>query len=268
MAAVNIRTAPHIQEALDAGRPVVALESTVITHGLPEPGNLELAADVEDAVRAEGALPATVGILGGKAIIGMSREEVLELAGAGADKASLWNIAGLLAGGRSAGTTVAATLQLAARAGIRVFATGGIGGVHPGSFDESADLGALARYPLVTVCAGPKSILDVPATLERLETAGVPVVGLRSDRLAGLHVPLTDLELPLRADAPAEIAAIFRTHLRLGLPGGVVVSNPVSDGMSRDRLAEIRDQAVREAEEAGIHGRATTPWLLARTAEI
>lgn len=268
MCLVNIRIAPHVQEALSRGRPVVALESTVITHGLPQPRNLELAADVEEAVRAEGAVPATIGILRGEPVVGLSPAEVRELNDADADKASLWNVGGITAARRSAGTTVAVTLQLAAAAGIRVFATGGIGGVHPGGYDESADLPALARYPLVTVCAGPKSILDVPATLERLETLGVPVVGFRSDYLAGFHVPLTDLPVPLRAGDPAEIAAIFRAHRALGLPGGVLVSNPVSEGMSAERLGEIRNEAVRDAEEAGVHGRATTPWLLARIAEL
>src|SRR5690625_1638886 len=268
MASVNIRIAPHIKEALRQGQPVAALESTVITHGLPEPRNLELAADVEAVIRNEGAVPATVGLLDGEAVIGLSADETRTLAAADADKASLWNLAGLLAAGRPAGTTVAATVQLAARAGIRVFATGGIGGVHPDSFDESADLTALARYPVVTVCAGPKSILDVPATLERLESLGVPVIGFRSDRLAGFHVPLTEHALPLRAEEPADIAAVFAAHRELGLPGGIVVSNPASEGMNAARLEEIRSEAAADAARAGIRGRDLTPWLLARIAEI
>lgn len=265
---VNIRIAPRIATALADNRPVVALESTVITHGLPSPSNLELARNVEAEIRAQGAEPATVGILAGEAVIGLSEAETEQLSGADADKASLWNLPALLEQGRSAGTTVATTLQLAASAGISVFATGGIGGVHPAPYDESTDLTALGRYPLVTVCAGPKSILDVPATLQRLETLGVSVVGYRSDRLAGFHVPLTDHPLPARAESPAELARIFRTQQQLGLPGGLLVSNPVSEGMDPAELARIRDEAEQAAAEAGIRGKDTTPWLLDRIASL
>lgn len=263
-----MRLSPRISEALQAGHPVVALESTVITHGLPRPANLELARTLEKEVRANGAEPATIGILAGEIIIGLSENETEQLAAANADKASLWNLAALVQQRRNGGTTVAATLHLAAKAGIRVFATGGIGGVHPGAFDESTDLVALSRYPLVTVCAGPKSILNVPATLERLETLGVPVVGYRSQHLAGFHLQLTDLPIPASAADPAELARIFNRHLELGLTGGLLVSNPVSQGMDQADLDRLRERALADAAAAGIQGRETTPWLLARIAEI
>lgn len=263
-----MRMARRVAQALQEQQPVVALESTVITHGLPRPDNLELARAVEDEVRRGGAEPATIGILGGEIVIGLSPEETAALADADADKASLWNLPALLSQGRWGGTTVAATLHLAAMAGIRVFATGGIGGVHPAEFDESTDLTALARYPLITVCAGPKSILDVSATLERLETLGTPVVGYRSDRLAGFHVPLTDLPVPASAEDPAEIARMWQVRTELGLTGGMLISNPVSEGLDPAFLQGVRDQAAADLERAGIRGKETTPWLLSRIAEL
>lgn len=263
-----MRTAPRVAAALKEQRPVVALESTVITHGLPRPENLELARSLEAEIRNAGAEPATIGILAGQVVIGLSEDETVQLADAGADKASLWNLSAIISQGVSGGTTVAATLHLAAMAGIRVFATGGIGGVHPAPFDESTDLIALSRYPVITVCAGPKSILDVPATLERLESLGVDVVGYRSDRLAGFHVPLTDLNVPARADDPAELARMWKVRQQLGLQGGMLVSNPVSEGLDPQVLDAIRQEAALDAEAAGIKGKATTPWMLARIAEI
>ena len=263
-----MRVATRVEEALQAQRPVVALESTVITHGLPSPQNLELARSLEDEIRSAGAEPATIGIIDGEIIIGLSEDETRRLAEADADKASLWNLAAIVSQRRSGGTTVAATLHLAAGAGIRVFATGGIGGVHPAPFDESTDLVALARYPLITVCAGPKSILNVQATLERLESLGVNVVGYRSDRLAGFHVPLTDLPVPARAEEPADIAAMWQMKEQLGITGGMLVSNPVSQGLDPQVLNEVREQAASDAEAAGIKGKDTTPWLLARIAEL
>lgn len=246
----------------------MALESTVVTHGLPRPRNLDLARRLEAVVREAGAEPCTVGVLDGTLVLGLDDGELERLAfDDGADKASSWNLGALVAQGRSAGTTVATTLHAAARGGIRVFATGGIGGVHPHPFDESADLHALARYPVITVCAGPKSILDAAATLERLETLGVPVVGYRSDRLAGFLVPATDLPLPTRVDTPAEVCALLATHSELGLSGGVLVSNPVSDGLDAAAFATWRAEAERDLQRRGIHGRATTPFLLAAIAE-
>lgn len=267
MRAVNFRASEPVRHALDEGRPVVALESTVITHGLPRPQNLELARDLERTVREAGAVPATVGVVAGEPVVGLDDAELERLAGAPAEKASLWNLAAVLARGENAGTTVAATLRIAAAAGLRVFATGGIGGVHDHPFDESADLQALARYPLVTVCAGPKSILDQEATLERLESLGVPVIGYRSDTLAGFHVPLTDLPLPVRCDDPDLIAEIARRHAR-DVGGGIVVSNPVSEGLSREELEGWTARARAEAEERGVRGRRITPYLLQRLAEL
>lgn len=246
---------------------MVALESTVLTHGLPRPANLELALHLEAVVTAAGAVPATIGVVDGRIVVGLGTAQLERLARATVDKATSWNLAAIVARGGSAGTTVATTLHVAAAVGIEVFATGGIGGVHHEPFDESADLGALARYPLVTVAAGPKSVLDAAATLERLETLGVPVLGWRSERLAGFHVPLTDLPLPVRVDEAAEVAAVFRTHRGLGLPGGVLVSQPVAEGLDAAAVADWT-RAAREAVQAtGHRGKDVTPALLAAIAE-
>ena len=262
------RIGAHVREALRAARPVVALESTVITHGLPRPRNLEAALRLERVVEAAGAVPATVGVLDGEVVVGLARDELERLATASAEKASLWNLAAVVARRGYAGTTVATTLWAAERAGIDVFATGGLGGVHDAPFDESADLAALARHSVLTVCAGPKSILDVPATLERLETAGVPVVGYRSDRLAGFLVPTTDLPLPARVDTPDEAAAVLQAQRGLGLSSGVVLSNPVSSGLSREELDGLRQRAEAELRSRGVRGRDATPFLLAELARI
>jgi pseudouridine-5'-phosphate glycosidase len=263
-----LRVAPAVQDALARGRPVVALESAVITHGLPHPRNLELARELEATVEAEGALPATVAVVTGELVVGASASELEFLAENDCDKASLWNLGPLLARRGHAGTTVAATLHAADRAGIEVFATGGIGGVHPQPFDESADLLALSRARLVTVCSGPKSILRAGATIERLETLGVPVVGFRSKRLAGFHVRETDIPLPAACDTPDELALAFRRHVELGLPGGMLVSNPVSQGLQQGELDGYREAAEADAARAGIGGRDLTPFLLKRLAEL
>lgn len=266
---MSLRIASPIREALRAGEAVVALESTVLTHGLPRPDNLALARQLEASVRDAGAVPATVAVVDGTLVVGVDDAQLRRLADDDAvDKASLWNLPTLLAAGASAGTTVAATLHAAAMAGIRVFATGGIGGVHDEPFDESADLRALARYPLLTVCSGPKSILDAAATLERLESYGVSVVGYASDRLAGFLVPLTALPLAARVDTPAQAAAVLAARRDLDLEGGVVLSNPVSQGVDADRLAAWLQQARRDADADGVRGRAATPYLLARLAEL
>lgn len=263
------RIGGHVEAALRSGAPVVALESTVLTHGLPRPQNLAAGERLEAVVREAGAVPATVGVLRGEVVVGLSPAELARLAQAeGADKASLWNLAAVVAGGADAGTTVATTLWAAHVAGIDVFATGGIGGVHDAPFDESADLAALARYPIVTVCAGPKSILDASATLERLETAGVPVVGYRSDELAGFLVSLTDLKLPARVESAAQVASLLRAQRELGLSSGVVLSNPVSDGMSQAEFASLKERAEAELASRGIRGRDSTPFLLAELARL
>lgn len=265
---VSLSVAPHIADALSNGQPVVALESTVITHGLPHPRNLEIAGELEATVREQGGLPATVAVLEGKLLVGATLGELERLATSRPQKASLWNLGSLLAQRASAGTTVATTIHAAAMAGIEVFATGGIGGVHEQAYDESADLTALARYPVLTVASGPKSILRQAATLERLETLGVPVVGYRSEYLAGFHVPETDLPLPAAFADPNEVASAYRHHRRLGLAGGMLISNPVSAGLTREEVDGYRLEAEREAREAGIAGRDLTPFLLSRLAEL
>lgn len=261
-----IQVAAPVATALAAGRAVVALESTVLTHGLPRPRNLELGRALERIVREGGAVPATVGVLDGRLVVGLDDDQMERLARGPAAKASPWNLAALVAEGRAAGTTVATTLHAAAHAGVRAFATGGIGGVHREPFDESADLAALARYPVVTVCAGAKSVLDVPATVERLETAGVPVLGWRSDRLAGFHVPLGDLPVAERVDTVDAIVRTFLAHRALGLPGGVLVSQPVAEGLDPRDLERWLAEAHADVHAAGVRGKDVTPALLAALA--
>jgi pseudouridine-5'-phosphate glycosidase len=261
-----IQVAAPVAAALAAGRAVVALESTVLTHGLPRPRNLELGRALERIVREGGAVPATVGVLDGRLVVGLDDDQMERLARGPAAKASPWNLAALVAAGRAAGTTVATTLHAAASAGVRAFATGGIGGVHREPFDESADLAALARYPVVTVCAGAKSVLDVPATVERLETAGVPVLGWRSDRLAGFHVPLGDLPVAERVETVDAIVRTFLAHRALGLPGGVLVSHPVVEGLDPHDLERWLAEAHADVRAAGVRGKDVTPALLAALA--
>ena len=262
-----IQVAAPVAAALAAGHPVVALESTVLTHGLPRPRNLELGRALERIVRDGGAVPATVGVLDGRLIVGLDDAQMERLARGPAAKASPWNLAALVASGAAAGTTVATTLHAAAAAGVRAFATGGIGGVHREPFDESADLAALARYPVVTVCAGAKSVLDVPATVERLETAGVPVLGWRSDRLAGFHVPLGELPIAERVETVDAIVRTFLAHRALGLTGGVLVSQPVAEGLDPRDLERWLEEAHADVRAGGARGKDVTPALLAALAE-
>jgi len=263
-----LRISKRVSDALSAGDPVVALESTVVTHGLPRPRNLEAARAVEAVVAAAGAVPATVGVIEGVLVVGLEPDELTHLASADAQKASLWNLAAIAARRADAGTTVATTLHAAHMAGIDVFATGGIGGVHAAAFDESADLEALASYPLVTVCAGPKNILDVAATLERLESRGVAVVGYRSDTLAGFTVPLTDLPVPARVDDPDQAAALLLAQRSLGLRAGVLLSNPVSSGIAPELFEKARAEAEREAHAHGVSGARSTPFMLDALARL
>lgn len=264
---MTVRISPKVEGALRGGEAVVALESTVITHGLPRPRNLELALELERLAEESGAVPATIGIIAGELIIGLEREELERLATVRAEKASLWNFAALLAQKQDAGTTVATTLHAAAHAGIQVFATGGIGGVHPGPYDESADLMALARYPVVTVCAGPKSVLNVPATLERLESLGVPVVGYGTNNLAGFHVRETHHPVPVRCDTPLEVARCYQSQRSLGLPMALLLCKPVSEGLEPQELQAWIGKAQAEAERDQ-SGKDVTPFLLARLAEL
>jgi pseudouridine-5'-phosphate glycosidase len=268
--------AAPVAAALEAGQPVVALESTLITHGLPAPDNLEVALAAEAAVERVGALPATICVRDGSLAVGLSRAELetlARLAGWGAPKASRHNLAAVLARGGWAGTTVSATMIAAHQAGIRVFATGGIGGVHRGaatSFDISADLEELARTPVAVVCSGPKSILDAAATLEYLETRGVPVIGLGTDELPGFYSRSSGLPVPIVARDVTEAATIVRRHVELGLGSGVVLAVPVPEAaaLPREEAEAAVERAWTEAEEAAIRGPATTPWLLARVAEL
>jgi pseudouridine-5'-phosphate glycosidase len=262
------RIHPTVQEALCEGRAVVALESTVITHGLPRPQNLALAEALERTVREAGAVPATVGLIGGEVVIGLSPDELNHLANTEAGKASLWNLPDLVVKKCDGGTTVAATLHLAAQVGIKVFATGGIGGVHFDAFDESADLMALARHPLVVISAGAKSILNQNATLERLESLGVSVVGYGTDRLAGFHVPETDLRVPARCDTPGDVARSFQAARALGLPGALLVAKPVSQGLDHHEVASWLETALNEAKQQGFRGKDLTPFLLTRFASL
>jgi pseudouridylate synthase len=276
-----LRIAPEVAAALAAGSPIVALESTLISHGLPPPRNVEVALAAEAAVRREGAVPATIAVHRGHLVVGLSRDEIGALATAvataGAEgsvaKASRHNLAAALESGAWAGTTVSATMIAAAMAGIRVFATGGIGGVHRGgeaSLDISADLDELARTSVLVVCAGPKSILDVPRTLEVLETRGVPVVGLGTDEVPGFFARTSGLLLHISVDTVAEVASVVRRHWDLGLASGVLVVVPVpeSAALPRDVADMAIGQAIADAEAAGIRGPAATPWILARVAEL
>lgn len=268
-----MRLHPEVQEALAKNQPVVALESTVITHGLPRPTNLELARKLERAVREEGAVPATIAILDGEIRVGLTDQQLEAIAfAASVEKASLWNLAAIMAQGKHGGTTVATTAFLAYKAGIPVFATGGIGGVHPGqagmaSYDESADLFELSRTPIVVVSAGPKSILDLAATLERLESFGVTLLGYRTSKLPAFHTRESPFDLPARVETPAEAAAVFAQARRL-LPGATLVMNPVSQGLEWAQVQGWVEQANQEAARSGVHGKALTPFLLSRLAEL
>jgi len=254
---------------LAENRPVVALESTVITHGLPIPVNLETARRLEAAVREEGATPATIGILEGEVRVGLDPDELEALATRNeVEKASLWNLAAIVAQKKWAGTTVATTAHLAARAGIRVFATGGIGGVHPVPFDESSDLLGLARAPVVVVSSGPKSILDLAATLERLESYGVGVVGYQAKYLPAFHSPDSPFELPTSIWSEAEAAAAWRAARALGLESATLVFHPVSEGIPYQQVKAWVDRANEEARAAGIGGKDLTPYLLRRLGEL
>jgi pseudouridine-5'-phosphate glycosidase len=259
---------PEIAEALAARRPVVALESTVISHGLPRPHNLETARKMEAAVRDEGAVPATIGLLEGRLIVGLSRPEIEMLAVAErVAKVSRRDLAAVLNSGQPGATTVAATMIIAAQAGVCVFATGGIGGVHRGvqnSFDISADLPELARTRVAVICSGAKVILDLPRTLELLETLGVPVVGYGSSKFPAFYVQESGLALDSRVDTPLEAARLMAMHWSLGLASGLVICNPPpsESSLPRNDVESLIEAALDSAVAAGIQGRAVTPYLL------
>jgi pseudouridine-5'-phosphate glycosidase len=265
-----VRVDPEVQAALDGGRPVVALESTIIAHGLPRPDNLRVAREIEAAVRSGGAVPATIALLDGEVRVGLDEAALSALALTdGVVKCGVRDLAPALARGVAGATTVAATSHIAERAGIRLFATGGLGGVHRGyadTFDESADLGTLARVGVCVVCAGVKSILDLPATLERLETLNVTVLGYGTDTFPAFYLNDSRLPVPWRVDTPDEAAAVVRARSSAGTPGAVVVANPLPadeqlDPALHDRvLGEGLEAAARE----GVVGHDVTPFLLER----
>jgi pseudouridine-5'-phosphate glycosidase len=265
---------PRVALALAAGEPVVALESTLVTHGLPWPRNLEAAERAEAAVREAGAVPATVAVRSGRLCVGLDGEALRDLATApAAVKASRHTLAAALGSGGWGGTTVAATMIAARLAGIRVFATGGIGGVHRGgesSLDVSADLDEIARTPVCVVCAGPKSILDVGRTLEVLETRGVPVIGYGTDELPGFFARTSGYRVPARVDSAAEAAALLGRHWALGLASGVLVCVPLpaEAALPADEVEAAIGQAIADVAARGIHGPGSTPAVLARVAEL
>lgn len=257
-----------VAEALDDGRPVVALESTIITHGLPRPDNLRVARRVEAIVTEGGGVPATIGVVGGVPLVGLDADQLEHLATApGVAKLSVRDLAPAVATGADGGTTVAATALLAARAGIRVFATGGLGGVHRearGTWDESADLWALARTPIAVVCAGVKSILDVGATLERLESLGVGVVGYRTRSFPGFYLSDSGFPLDWSVEEPAQVARLLDAQSALGVAAAVIVANPLPPAEQLDPA--LHDRALSEGlallTERGVAGKAVTPFLL------
>ena len=266
-----IRCSDEVADALSDGRAVVALESTIIAHGMPSPRNVETAHAIEATVRDGGAVPATVALLDGTIRVGLDPDEIDRLGGPGeVAKVSLKDIGWVLAAGVAGATTVAATMFAAHRVGIRVFATGGIGGIHRGDpHDVSADLTALGRLPVAVVCAGAKAILDIPRTLEHLETLGVPVIGQGTDVFPEFWTRGTDLPVTVRSDDPARTAVILEAHWSTGLTTGVVVAVPVPTGHEADRsqIDAAIDAGLAEADRANVHGEDVTPFLLAHIAD-
>jgi len=262
-----IKLSAEVSAAIKAGKPIVALESTIISHGLPRPSNLEVALECERIVRDAGAVPATIALLDGKILVGLERSELEAIANRDdISKASIRDLAIIIAQGKSAATTVAATAHIAAMAGIHVFATGGLGGVHRGaneSFDESADLTALANVDMTMICAGVKSILDVPATLERLETLAISLVGYKTTAFPGFYLTDSGYTLEHRVDSPTEIAAIIKARKEVGtLSKALVVANPVVKEMDKARHDEILKSGLEKAEQQGVVGKNVTPFLL------
>ena len=267
--------APEVAEALENGRPVVALESTIISHGMPYPKNVETAMLVEKTIRDNGAVPATIAVIGGRLKAGLSREEIeyLGKAGRAVAKASRRDLAALVAAGKDGATTVTTTMIIAHMAGIDIFATGGIGGVHRGAettMDISADLEELGSTPVMVVCAGAKSILDLGLTLEYLETKGVPVIGYGTDELPAFYTRHSGFGVDYRADSPAQLAGMFKAQKELGLKGGMLVTNPIPEEYAMDKavIDAAIAQALRESVEQGVHGKETTPFLLAKVVEL
>ena len=266
MSEQNFKTSPEVAAALKNGQPIVALESTIISHGLPRPSNLTVAREVEEIVRSRGAVPATIAVLDGVVHIGLTDEQLIEIANRDdIAKASSRDLAIVAAAGNSAATTVAATAHLAVLAGIHVFATGGLGGVHRGAnetFDESADLTALSELDITIVCAGVKSILDVGATLERLETLAIGLVGFKTTAFPGFYLTDSGFTIEHQVDSPEDIAAIIHQRIGLKTNNGLIVANPVKKEMDRTRHDAILKSGLEGAAKNGIHGKYVTPFLL------
>ena len=265
---------PEIADAVAAGKPVVALESTILSHGMPYPQNVEFAHKVEEIVRAEGAVPATTAIIGGKLKVGLTADELEIMCKAdGVGKVSRRDVAVYLATNQTGATTVATTMMIAAMAGIRFFATGGIGGVHRGAektMDISADLQELANTPVCVICAGAKSLLDLGLTLEYLETQGVPVLGLRTDELPAFYCRTSGFKLDYNCPDEETVAKIMKTKWDLGLKGGSVVGNPIPEeyALDHDEMEAVINRAIEQANEQHIHGKALTPFLLAHIKDM
>ena len=266
---------PEVAAAVAAGKPVVALESTIISHGMPYPQNVETALNVERVIRENGAVPATIAILGGRLKAGLTPEQIeyLGKAGSAVTKASRRDLPVIVAKGMDGATTVTTTMMIAHMAGIQIFATGGIGGVHRGAettMDISADLEELANTPVMVVCAGAKSILDLGLTLEYLETHGVPVLGYGTKELPAFYTRRSGFEVDYRVDSPEELAKIFKVQRDLGLKGGVLVTNPIPEqyAMDFDVINKAIDEAIADSVRDGIKGKATTPYLLAKVKEL
>ena len=270
-----LSVSPEVQEAIEAGKPVVALESTIISHGMPYPQNVETALNVEKIIRESGAVPATIAVIGGRLKAGLSPEEIEYFGKKGREiiKVSRRDIAAVCARGLDGATTVTTTMMIAHMAGISFFATGGIGGVHRGAettMDVSTDLEELANTPVTVICAGAKAILDLKLTLEYLETHGVPVIGYGTEELPAFYSRHSGLKVDYRMDTPEEIAAAFLAQRQMGLKGGMLVTNPIPEQYAMDDavINGAIDQAVRESTEQGIKGKEITPFLLARVAEL
>lgn len=270
----HILLSPEVEEAKKAGKPLVALESTIITHGMPYPQNLEMARKVEATIRENGAVPATIAVIDGQLCVGLTDAQLEQLAQSkGVAKLSRADLAVCMASGKTGATTVAATMIAAARAGIAVFGTGGIGGVHRGaelSFDISADLQELSQTAVTVVAAGAKAILDLPKTLEVLETLGVPVIAFGQDSFPAFWSATSPLKAPLRMDTAAEIAQAHKMRGALGLPGGQLVANPIPDAdqIPLSEITPVIDRALSDAETHGMTGKSVTPYLLQRIFEL
>lgn len=267
--------APEVKAALDAGKPVVALESTIISHGMPYPQNVETALNVEKLIRDNGAVPATIAVIKGRLKAGLSEAEIdyLGKTGHAVPKASRRDLPVLVAQGRDGACTVTTTMIIANLAGIKVFATGGIGGVHRGAettMDVSADLEELAHTPVMVICAGAKSILDLGLTLEYLETHGVPVIGYGTEELPAFYTRKSGFKVDYELDTPAELAKAFHVKQEMGLGGGMLVTNPIPEeySMDADAINKAIDEAIDDAKKQGIHGKETTPFLLAKIKDL